>query len=42
MNKFDQWRDGLWEDYFAGRISGDSLIEELAEIDEMEKKEENS
>ena len=37
VDKFEQWRDGLWEDYDAGRISGDSLLEELAEIDEMEK-----
>ncbi len=37
VDKFEQWRDGLWEDYNADRISGDSLLEELAEIDEMEK-----
>lgn len=37
VDKFEQWRDGLWEDYYAERISDDSLLEELAEIDEMEK-----
>ena len=41
-DKFEQWRDGLWEDYRSRLISDDDLIEELAEIDEMEKKEKNS
>lgn len=34
---YEQWREGLWEDYHAGRISDDSLLEELNEIDEMEE-----
>lgn len=34
-------REGLWEDYYAGRVSDDDLLEELAEVDEMEKKEKN-
>ena len=35
MGKIEEWRDGLWEDYFAGRISDDALEEELAELDEQ-------
>ena len=31
------WKDGLWEDYNAGRISGDALEEELKDIEELEK-----
>lgn len=38
MNKYEQWKEGLWEDYYAGRISGDSLEEELREIEAMERK----
>lgn len=31
------WKDGLWEDYNAGRISSDALEEELKDIEELEK-----
>ena len=31
------WKDGLWEDYHAGRISSDALEEELKDIEELEK-----
>lgn len=31
------WKDGLWEDYNAGRISSDALEEEMKDIEELEK-----
>ena len=41
MDKYQEMREGLWEDYYAGHVSDDDLIEELDEIDELEKKEKN-
>lgn len=32
-----QLKDGLWEDYYAGRISTQDLEEELTEIEALEK-----
>lgn len=35
-------REGLWEDYYAGHVSDDDLIEELDWIDEMGRRENDS